>query len=609
MSLLNKASLIQIPSGYKDGTLYSAKPTNGDGDFTFSRGSNLAATRVNSEGLIEKGRENLLLQSNSFSTSPWESNQANREAVVSSGEQGYDGTNDAWLVLDTTGSGLHQIAGGNLTLSGVNTASVYAKAYANSRYLGLAGFGLAGGNEMPVFDLENGTIDMPSTSSILKDATITSVGNGWYRCSMTFLFSGTSTFSITLCNTATNNGLSAYSYTGTGTNGFYIQDAQLEVGLVATDYIETTTTTAQAGILEDMPRLDYSGGATCPSLLLEPQRTNLFAYSEAFDQWNADASTVTANATTSPDGTQNADAIISLSGTSYGRYLNLSSSTGVYTFSVYAKANGFNYAKLVFSGAASTDYAVFNLTNGTIAGGTYTSATISEAANGFYRCTITTTINTTTTSAYLWMSDGTINRTAGVSGDGVKGIYVYGGQFEAGSYPTSYIPTYGGSSVTRSADSCSKTGISSLIGQTEGTIFYDGYFGNQGNEVYFFIQDSLGTSITSSIFAQKLSSSEIVYRGYNSSNVLQWEIIGNGYSIGQRIKIGGGYKSNDIVLYINGTQIGVDTSASIPTCTSLQLGTYPANPVANNNISKPINEVILFPTRLTNDELAYLTTI
>jgi hypothetical protein len=60
MSLLNKASLIQIPSGYKDGTLYSAKPINGDGDFTFSRGSNLAATRVNSEGLIEKGRENVV---------------------------------------------------------------------------------------------------------------------------------------------------------------------------------------------------------------------------------------------------------------------------------------------------------------------------------------------------------------------------------------------------------------------------------------------------------------------------------------------------------------------------------------------------------------------
>ena len=41
-----------------------------------------------------------------------------------------------------------------------------------------------------------------------------------------------------------------------------------ELGLVATDYIETTSSTAQAGILEDMPRLDYSGGASCPALLL-----------------------------------------------------------------------------------------------------------------------------------------------------------------------------------------------------------------------------------------------------------------------------------------------------------------------------------------------------
>jgi hypothetical protein len=58
MSLLNQASLIQIPSGYKDGTLYSAKPINGDGDLDFTR-SNDTATRVNSAGLIEKVRTNL----------------------------------------------------------------------------------------------------------------------------------------------------------------------------------------------------------------------------------------------------------------------------------------------------------------------------------------------------------------------------------------------------------------------------------------------------------------------------------------------------------------------------------------------------------------------
>src|SRR5210317_2249993 len=97
MSLLNKASLIQIPSGYKDGTLYSAKPTNGDGDFTFSRGSNLAATRVNSEGLIEKGRENLLTYSNDFSNSSWIKYLLN----VTSGQTGYDGSSDAWLCEKT----------------------------------------------------------------------------------------------------------------------------------------------------------------------------------------------------------------------------------------------------------------------------------------------------------------------------------------------------------------------------------------------------------------------------------------------------------------------------------------------------------------------------
>ena len=94
------ASLVMIPSGYKDDKLYSIKPTSGDGDFTFSRDGSGAspATRVNSAGLIEKGRTNLLLQSNSFDTTPF----ATSNVSLSSGQSGYDGTNDAWE-LSTTG--------------------------------------------------------------------------------------------------------------------------------------------------------------------------------------------------------------------------------------------------------------------------------------------------------------------------------------------------------------------------------------------------------------------------------------------------------------------------------------------------------------------------
>jgi hypothetical protein len=44
-------SLALIPSGYKASKVYSVLPTDGTGDFTFTRSGN--ATRVNSEGLIE----------------------------------------------------------------------------------------------------------------------------------------------------------------------------------------------------------------------------------------------------------------------------------------------------------------------------------------------------------------------------------------------------------------------------------------------------------------------------------------------------------------------------------------------------------------------------
>ena len=70
-TLLETASLVMVPSGYEDGTLGSLVPTDASGDFTFTRGSNLSATRVNEDGVIEKGYENLLTYSNDFSNAAW----------------------------------------------------------------------------------------------------------------------------------------------------------------------------------------------------------------------------------------------------------------------------------------------------------------------------------------------------------------------------------------------------------------------------------------------------------------------------------------------------------------------------------------------------------
>ena len=123
MSFFDDASLVFLPSGQagKDGKAYSMKPTDGSGDFTFSRGSNLTATRIDSNGLIEKGRENLFKQSNNFNTTPWASS-----VTLTSGQSGYDGSNDAWL-LTKTSSGAQSVYN-YINETGVMTMSVYAKA-------------------------------------------------------------------------------------------------------------------------------------------------------------------------------------------------------------------------------------------------------------------------------------------------------------------------------------------------------------------------------------------------------------------------------------------------------------------------------------------------
>ena len=164
--ILNKASLVMVPEAPIDGTMPSVFPEDRSGDFTFTRGSNLAATRVASNGLIEKGRENLLVQSNNFATTWGRSNTS-----VTGGQSSYDGSSDAWLLSKSAASG--QI-GQNTTSSGVSTFSVYAKANV-SPYVRLTIFeGGFAANGTAYFDLQNGVLG--TTNAI--DSSIENVGNG-----------------------------------------------------------------------------------------------------------------------------------------------------------------------------------------------------------------------------------------------------------------------------------------------------------------------------------------------------------------------------------------------------------------------------------------------
>jgi len=532
-----------------------------NGDFTFTRGSNLAATRVDENGLIEKGRENLLLQSNQFDTT-W----ATSSASVTSGQSGYDGSNNAWLLTATnTFNRVQQSIG----VSGVKRFSVYAKANTND-YLLLGSF--EGAHYYATFNLATGAVDSNNINAI--SPSIEDVGNGWYRCSATWV----NTTTEVRIGTVDASGQVAWASTTSGS--IYIQDAQLEVGLVATDYIETGATTAQAGILEDLPRIDYSGGASCPALLLEPQRSNLVTQSEYIDSsvgWTLASVSVTDNATTSPEGVTNASKLTSTANFSKTTEVLSLSATTTYTASFWVKD---------ISAGSSVSFVAFDQTNTATLKNENFSSDISTTEWKRLEYSFTTT--TAATIQVQFVRD--LN-----SGEE---IYVYGFQLEAGSYPTSYIPTYG-SSVTRSADSCSKTSATALIGQTEGTIFCDFVFnGNPTNADYNFM--ILGA--TGSDFINIAGYNKSLYaRVFNGT--LQGTINALQMVAGTRYKVAVAYAENDVKMYVNGVDEGSDTSVSIPATSEVAF----YRPVFMH--SADVNQALVFKTRLSNTELAALTTI
>jgi hypothetical protein len=364
MDFYEEASLVMVPSGYKDQKVYSSVPDDGSGDLTFSRASN--ATRVGPDGLIEKVRTNVLLQSNSFDTT-W----VNSNSTETSGQAGYDGTSNAWLLNKTGASGqVNQ----SVSSSGINTFSVYAKA-GTSNFLRLTPF------DDSFFDLANGIAYASGPTTI--SANIVSVGNGWYRCSVTYNATSTIVRVIVADSSSSSSGTSG---------NILIQSAQVETGDIATDYIATTTAAVSVGPVANVPRLDYLDSSS-PRLLLEPQRTNLNTYSEDISQaqYGKNRCTVSANGVVSPDGYTNADKIVQdPSNTAWGGLTQVYSPTGPATLSVFAKKIDNDYIAILGHNINPTT-AWFNLANGTV--GTteanVTSAKIEDYGNGWYRCSIT----------------------------------------------------------------------------------------------------------------------------------------------------------------------------------------------------------------------------
>jgi hypothetical protein len=437
MSFYDDASLVFLAGGAagKDGKAYSLKPTDGSGDFTLTRGTNLTATRVGKDGYIEKGRENLFLQSNQFDTT-W---VLGGSPTLTSGHTGYDGSQDAWKLVTSSGENIYQ----SVSPSGVNTFSFYVRGDGSTGVrMYLDG---PGGASDVFFNLATGSVQQTSPAAI--DETIEAITGSpgdtdrWYRISLTFYDDDTASGD-------NQNVTRARLYTtanGTANAGgtLFIQDAQLEQGLVATDYIETGASTATAGLLEDEPRFDYTGGG-CPALLMEPTRTNHINHSEYGGGYETVDSnlTVTDNTEVSPEGYSNAVKIEDISTSSATQAVKFGA---LESGSVVGRTfTGSLYIKPVNSGDVGGNvYLSLQRRSGDFEGLT---ETIEIDSADWKRYEIT----------YTFTGAGAGNQTGCdfkilKTGTPIDDIYVYGVQLEEGAFATSYIPTYG-SSATRAKE-------------------------------------------------------------------------------------------------------------------------------------------------------------
>ncbi len=302
------------------------------------------------------------------------------------------------------------------------------------------------------------------------------------------------------------------------------------------DFSRATTATRinSSGLIEtvanNIPRINYENG--CGSWLFEPQRTNLLTYSNDFSQWNG-SSYITPNSAISPDGTLNAS-LFSHSGGVFPQ-IALSGITFVsgadYIPSLYVKSDGTSQVQH----SLIVNNVVVNFT----------------PTDEWVR--ISDLIVSPDTSGSFVIAQNTPSSVP-------ASFYIWGAQLEAGSYPTSYIPT-SGSQVTRNQDVCNGGGSASTFNDSEGVLYA---------EISALADNLTNRRIT---ISDNSTSNRIVLGFADASNTILALVGSSGTQFISTIAISDiksnnkfaiKYKQNDFALWINGVEVATDTSGNSP---------------------------------------------
>ena len=588
-----------------------------DPRITFARASTATFYDQTSTAVAE---QNLVTYSQDVSNAAWGKTNSTATANYTTAP---DGTSTANAVYETAVSSTqHSAQGTGNTSSAPVTFSCYLKKGDGATAPDWIQITTGGGSAAHAnFNLTTGLAGNTDATS-----TITSVGSGWYRCTMTITVNVSSVSFILgfTNNTDSTVRYAAVAYTGAVTSNVFVWGAQAEVRASVTAYTPTTT----AAITNYIPVLQTAASGVARfdcnpvtreslGLLIEESRTNLLTYSSAFDNaaWVKTAATITTAATVAPDGTQTAQLLVEDTTAAIEHRIRetniVKTANQVLSYSAYVKPAGRYFVLFMeYSGSGlGTSFDVVNnqyTDNAPAAGWTRGQTTLTSVGNGWYRCTIsgTTDINTIiNTRVQLSNVYPSTFNTPAYTGNGYSGIFIWGAQLEAGSFATSYIPTVA-SQVTRAADSASMTGtnFSSWYNQSQGTIYTDVSNSNIGS-------GSSGWSVPVSI--------EDGIGGYGNVTLIR----GGAGNVVQTSGVGTTFSQTPGTVYKTAIRINAANYQSVVNGTLSALSTVPTAVPFNQNrmgigwifqnsssfLNGSVKRIAYYPVALTSTQLQAIT--
>ena len=366
-----------------------------------------------------------------------------------------------------------------------------------------------------------------------------------------------------------------------------------------------------AGVNE--PRFDHDPvTGESLGLLVEEAKTNLVTYSEQFDNanWTKSSTTVTANATTAPDGTLTADRLLETAVTSsfYVGAFYVTTTPGTYTFSVYAKGDGSGrLLNMVFyNGFYAQSY--FNLSTGVVSNvDAGLTASIQSLPNGWFRCSVTGDYYAfLSILLYSAVAAGESSVYTARAGSASAGLFLWGCQGEAGAFPTSYIPTEA-STRTRAADDAQITGknFSSWYNQSEGTIFSQFYLdSNRTNTRWVASVGAISTSGSGNTgFIIGRVAPDYLYAECRVNTTPQYSATAS-FPSSRIAKISYGLKNADQRVAFNGTLASESTGSFAPLSQNrMDIGSL----LGIEYLCGTISRLTYYPKRLTDAQLQVLT--